>query len=227
MKRETFERLEKESLERRLALSRKKGADYATEDILSNFRRMALAAHTLRIDQLLHKDYGIALFYALLKIDRFVNLAVSGKSPSNEALVDTWDDLKNYLDFAEVTWLAEHDPKLDLLMKRKHPEPPEPERRGIDLLVAELPEKFEVAMRMVKKLDALYKLMDVLLAELSKDNVDEFRRGQLTKRFLSTARASTDIEAVLLARAARETAKQKDLFAQMEEKIAAVKAKKK
>jgi len=234
LKRETFERIENESLARRLALSRKKGADYATEDILSNFRRMARSAHDLRIDQILHKDYGIALFYALLKIDRFVNLALSGKEPSNEALLDTWDDLKNYIDFAEITWLAERDPKLDLLLKRKDIDPAPPGRiTKPDLLVAELPEKFEVALRMVKKLETLYALMDSLGRELSQldnkpegmdDVTYEARRGQLTKRFLSAARASTDIEAVLLARAARETAKTKDLFSQTADKIKELKA---
>lgn len=100
MNRQIFEAIIKESLDRRLTLSAKKGADYATEDVLSNFKRMADAVKILRIDPT--TPYGIALVYAMLKIDRLCNLLSKGTKPQNEALRDTVDDLKTYMDLLEA-----------------------------------------------------------------------------------------------------------------------------
>ncbi len=104
-----------------MALSKRKGKDYANvEDIAANFKRVADIARVTRVDQLMNKPYGYALFMTLMKIDRFINLELSGAAPANEAVVDTWDDAKNYLDFAESTWLESRGafaPKPDTLEK--------------------------------------------------------------------------------------------------------------
>jgi hypothetical protein len=44
-----------------------------------------------------------------MKIDRMTNLLRQGKTPTNEALQDSWDDAKNYLDLAEAIYIEERD----------------------------------------------------------------------------------------------------------------------
>lgn len=100
MNRKEYESLVTESLKRRLELARRKGADYATKDVLSNFKRMAQVIGILRVDPA--KPHGVALVYALLKIDRLCNLLSKNVKPQNESLRDTIDDLKNYVDLLEA-----------------------------------------------------------------------------------------------------------------------------
>lgn len=100
MNREEYERMMKKSLDRRLDISRRKGHDYATEDILSNFKRMAEVIRIFRVDP--RTPYGVALIYLLLKLDRLTNLLTRGVTPENEALTDTIDDAKNYLDLFDA-----------------------------------------------------------------------------------------------------------------------------
>lgn len=93
-------KIQKDSFKRRWKIRESKAMDYATEDILSNFKRMSKMATLLNLD--LSQPSGVALFYALLKIDRLCNLLYRKKTqPKNESLRDTIDDLKNYIDLME------------------------------------------------------------------------------------------------------------------------------
>jgi len=105
MNREDYEEFMQDSFRRRLELARRKGADYATENIISNFKRMAKVIETLRVDPT--KPHGVALIYALLKIDRLCNLLSKNTRPRNESLQDTVDDLKNYIDLLEACLIEE------------------------------------------------------------------------------------------------------------------------
>lgn len=71
-----------------------KGEDYATEDVLSNFKRMSAAAAALNLD--VRTPYGYALFLSLLKIDRINNLLINSKTPNNEGIDDSFFDGINY-----------------------------------------------------------------------------------------------------------------------------------
>ena len=61
---------------------------------------MATVLGALQID--ISKPYGVALIYAILKIDRLNNLLNKNTAPANESLQDTVDDLKNYVDLMEA-----------------------------------------------------------------------------------------------------------------------------
>lgn len=71
-----------------------KGNDYATEDVLSNFKRLGAAAKSLNMK--IDSAYGYAAFMVLMKLDRINNLVTSGKTPSNESVEDSFGDLINY-----------------------------------------------------------------------------------------------------------------------------------
>lgn len=75
-----------------------KSNDYATVDVLSNFKRLATASKALNIN--VNTPSGYALFMVLLKIDRINNLITSGKTPSNESIEDSFGDGINYLKLA-------------------------------------------------------------------------------------------------------------------------------
>jgi hypothetical protein len=94
-----------ESWKRRKTIHTKKSHDYATEDVLSNFKRVAQMIEILGVDPT--TPHGIACVYIILKMDRFCNLAFrkSGEEPSNEAVEDTLDDWKSYLDLLDANWL--------------------------------------------------------------------------------------------------------------------------
>jgi len=102
---ENYESFMQQSLKRRLELVKRKSADYADEDILSNFKRMAKVIETLRIDPT--RPHGVALIYILLKLDRLCNLLSKNTQPQNESIQDTIDDLKNYLDLLEACLVEE------------------------------------------------------------------------------------------------------------------------
>lgn len=72
-----------------------KSKDYATEDVLSNFKRLAAAAKALNIN--VQTPGGYARFMVIMKIDRLNNLLTSGKVPNNESVADTFADAINYL----------------------------------------------------------------------------------------------------------------------------------
>jgi len=96
MNQEDFNRLVRDSFGSRMAIFEKKGHDYATEDCLSNFKRMSALCKLLRIN--LDTPKGTALFYIVMKLDRLTNLINKGEAPANESLEDTINDMQNYID---------------------------------------------------------------------------------------------------------------------------------
>lgn len=74
-----------------------KNKDYATEDFLSNFKRMFELCRGLNINTS-NSPADCALFLMMLKIDRICNLKNKGVSPENESIKDTIVDLHNYID---------------------------------------------------------------------------------------------------------------------------------
>jgi len=93
----------------KIEVSGKKGNDYANEDMLDNFRRMAILCATLNVD--VHTPEGVAIFYAIAKIDRFCNLYFSDKVPENESVDDTLMDGGIYFDLLRmiVTEMREYE----------------------------------------------------------------------------------------------------------------------
>lgn len=78
-------------------LSQGKTHDYATDDVLSNFKRMNKMCQILNIDP--RRSPGDnARYLALLKLDRWCNLANKKDVPQCEKLNDTKLDLHNYID---------------------------------------------------------------------------------------------------------------------------------
>jgi hypothetical protein len=75
-----------------------KSKDYATEDVLSNFKRLSAAAKALNIN--IQTAEGYALFMTLMKLDRINNLITANKIPSNESIEDSFGDGVNYLKLA-------------------------------------------------------------------------------------------------------------------------------
>lgn len=76
-----------------------KAQDYATEDVLSNFKRMTILCKELDID--VRRSPGdCARFLFLLKLDRWCNLNKKGAVPLNESIRDTVLDGHNYWDLA-------------------------------------------------------------------------------------------------------------------------------
>ena len=83
---------------KRMALYKRKNADYASfDDGLSNFKRMASMIATLRIGQL-PAELIYPWVMVLAKIDRWINLSLQQREPRNEAKEDTAIDLHNYID---------------------------------------------------------------------------------------------------------------------------------
>ena len=95
MDRETYEKIVRDIVNNSLELSKAKGHDYADEDVLSNFKRVAKIAQLYRID--FSSPYQYALFMVLMKLDRMQNLLTQNKKPKNESLDDTDKDSFNYL----------------------------------------------------------------------------------------------------------------------------------
>lgn len=95
MKRNDFDNLVSKLVNDCQALSKKKSKDYATDDVLSNFKRMSAIGKIYRID--FANSYEMALFMLLLKLDRIQNIKKSNKNPINESLTDSIQDAFNYL----------------------------------------------------------------------------------------------------------------------------------
>lgn len=72
-----------------------KGHDYATEDRLSNFKRVSKIMELLRVD--IARPEGVALFFIIHKIDRVCNLIFTDKEPKTESIGDNIDDGEVYL----------------------------------------------------------------------------------------------------------------------------------
>lgn len=88
----------KEIDDKLLTIIKNKGNDYATEDVLSNFKRLSKASKELNINT--QTNVGFALFMTLMKIDRVSNLLNSEKTPANESVNDSFEDGINYLKLA-------------------------------------------------------------------------------------------------------------------------------
>ena len=87
----------------------KKGNDYATEDALSNFKRLSSAANILGID--VKTPIGYSLFMVLMKLDRINNLLTSGKTPKNESVADSFNDLLGYGFLSKCIYMESVDVK--------------------------------------------------------------------------------------------------------------------
>jgi len=98
MNQETFLKMAKEKFKKRIELTLRKSHDYATDDILSNFKRMANLAETLQIGRPCWEAWDMALLLLMLKIDRLNNLLRNEKKPENESIKDTELDMGNYSD---------------------------------------------------------------------------------------------------------------------------------
>lgn len=89
-----YEEIDSELLE----ITKSKGHDYASTDVLSNFKEISGAAKLLRVDAT--TPTGYAMFMVLLKIGRLGNLLSSGKTPNNESVEDSFKDGINYFKLA-------------------------------------------------------------------------------------------------------------------------------
>lgn len=86
---------------RRVELNKRKRRDYAdSEDVLSNFKRLAQTYRRLKVDA--GTPEGVALFFVLHKVDRLAKLIGEGATPQNESLRDNLDDAHVYLDLLEA-----------------------------------------------------------------------------------------------------------------------------
>jgi hypothetical protein len=84
---------------KRWELRVRKCKDYSsTEDIHFNFNQRALLIDILKPN--LAKPSQVALFDAVLKIQRIVNLLNQNKDVQNESVEDSFTDLLNYVDLS-------------------------------------------------------------------------------------------------------------------------------
>jgi len=102
--------MEEEAHKRRMNIRSKKAHDYAKEDddCLSNFKVMAELAEVLKkygYSIPIDKPYGTAFWHLLHKVVRILNLWSEGKSPLNESLQDSFDDLINYACLANECYM--------------------------------------------------------------------------------------------------------------------------
>ena len=89
--------IEREDFGERMEIRIKKGRDYATDDVLSNFKRMAKLMEILSVD--ITKPTGTALYNIVHKIDRLCNiLNRKNGEVKNESIKDTILDMQNYID---------------------------------------------------------------------------------------------------------------------------------
>ena len=96
MNREDFVLRLDDSCISKIALSEKKSNDYATSDILSNFKRVSELARLLNLN--VQTKAGYCLLLCVMKIDRISNLLSKNTEPSNESLQDSIMDLSLYVD---------------------------------------------------------------------------------------------------------------------------------
>lgn len=86
-----FEKVKKEQVD----ILFKKSADYADQDVLSNFKRIAKVCEIMGVD--VTTPSGITFFFTIHKLDRLANLRRKGTPPQNESVQDTYNDAHNYL----------------------------------------------------------------------------------------------------------------------------------
>lgn len=100
MKWEESKKIQEEGFKRRMDIREAKAHDYASEDVLSNFKRMARHVENFGVD--VSTADGTALYMVIHKMDRLCNLLYRRQDePKNESLRDTIDDMKNYIDLME------------------------------------------------------------------------------------------------------------------------------
>lgn len=102
MNRDKFNSLVDDFLANSQKILKSKSHDYATEDVLSNFKRVSKIAKEYRFDFSSPSEY--ALFMACLKTDRIMNLFKGQKKPENEAIEDSFVDLLNYCLLAYICY---------------------------------------------------------------------------------------------------------------------------
>lgn len=87
-----------------------KAHDYANTDCLANFKVMAEVAAALetrgyKID--ITHPWGVAMWHALHKMIRLLQLYNSNVQPQNESAVDSHDDLEEYSELAKECYIDE------------------------------------------------------------------------------------------------------------------------
>lgn len=91
MRANEFDKTYKILVNNRLTLIQKKRNDYASdEDVFDNFEETARQLN-ITVDQ-------VFLFWITVKRQRLANLLLNCKSPKNEPIEDTLEDLANYVD---------------------------------------------------------------------------------------------------------------------------------
>ena len=101
--------LYKELDEKIMKIAESKAHDYATEDVLNNFKSVSAAAKALNLD--VHNPTNYALFMVLLKIARITNITNNNKYPRHESVKDSFIDGINYFKLAYCNY---RDVELDL-----------------------------------------------------------------------------------------------------------------
>lgn len=99
---------QKEKAQRKLEIRKKKGRDYAQEDILSNFKVMAAMECVMRSYGYgipIHTPQGVAMWHLLHKLVRILNLWNKEIEPVNESLDDSHMDLENYSELGDECYI--------------------------------------------------------------------------------------------------------------------------
>jgi hypothetical protein len=109
MNREEQIKIYQEIDEKLLKMSSRKAHDYATQDVLHNFKTVSAAAKELGLNVTDPTNY--ALFMVLLKIARISNLINNNKWPNNESVDDSFLDGINYFKLAYCNY---RDRKVEL-----------------------------------------------------------------------------------------------------------------
>jgi hypothetical protein len=91
---ELLERLDAKTLD----IIKLKANDYASEDVLSNFKIVSNVTKMIGVD--VSKPEGYATLMVILKFVRIWNLKKEGKDIMNESLLDSYEDAINYLKLA-------------------------------------------------------------------------------------------------------------------------------
>lgn len=95
MRAKEFDKTYKELVDSRLALIQIKRNDYAGDDnVFSNFEETSRELN-ITIDQ-------VFLFWITIKRQRLANLLINCRTPKNESVEDTLEDLANYVDLYNI-----------------------------------------------------------------------------------------------------------------------------
>lgn len=112
MKAKEFDKIYKDLADSRLSLIQKKRNDYAgTNNVFSNFEETARELN-ITVDQ-------VFIFWITIKRQRLANLLLNSKSPKNESVEDTLEDLANYVDLYNI-WRRGINEKIYFKNKKKN-----------------------------------------------------------------------------------------------------------